>query len=70
MEKEYIYKIDYWTPVEANDYVIRYCNADYPNAYAKTKGQREFETNLKINNHAYDIYLGGKEITKEEYEAF
>lgn len=70
MEKEYIYKLDYGVPVEANDYAIRYCKEDYPKCYAKIKGKGEFETDFTVNNTAYDIYLGGKEMTKEEYKAF
>lgn len=68
--KQYVYKIDYATPVEANDYAIRYCPEDYPKGYAKIKGGEEFETDFIVNNHAYDVYLGGNEMTKEEYERF
>jgi len=66
----FTYKIDHYEPKESNDYVIRYCDEDYPKGFAKLKGGEEFETDFTKNNHGYDVYLAGREITKEEYEAF
>ena len=31
---------------------------------------KEFKTDFKINNAAYEVYLSGVEITKEEYDKF
>jgi len=63
----FIYKIDYGEPKSNNDYAIRYC-VETEEEYAKIKGQKEFKTDFKINNTAFDIYLGGIIITKEEYD--
>ncbi len=73
----FTYKIDNVTPPEAADYAIRYSNEGGDNKlrrgkeeYAKTKGGEEFKTDLGENNTGYDVFLGGREVSKEEYEKF
>ena len=64
---EFTYKKDDCEPISASDCAIRYGGGEQ---YAKVKGGKEFKTDFRINNTAYEVYLSGIEITKEEYDNF
>ncbi len=68
-EDNFIYKLELGEPKENLDYAIRY-NETTDEVYAKIKGREEFKTNFQKNGTAFDIYLSGTEMTREEYENF
>ena len=55
---EFTYKKDDCEPISASDYAIRYGAGEQ---YAKVKGGKEFNTDFRINNSAYEVYLGQAE---------
>ncbi len=61
----YIYKHD-----AHEEYMVRFRQDEYPKGYAKLKEGIEFATDFLVNNTGYEVYRVGKEVTKEEYEAF
>lgn len=65
----FTYKIETVDPESQADYAIRY-TPDKKTMYAKTKGGKEFKTNLAENDTAFDVFTSGKEVTKEQYDAF
>lgn len=67
---DYLYKTDaYEDRIVSNDYFVKYKPEEYPRAFAKIRGNKEFETDLTKNNTGYDVYLTGRDATKEEYES-
>jgi len=64
----FIYKKEKCSPLSASDYAVRYDDAG--NVFAKMKGSKEFRTDLKENNTAWEICHTGVPIDKEEYDNF
>ena len=64
----FTYKKEKCEPISASDYAIRYDG--HGNSFAKDKGSKEFRTDFKVNNEAYEVLLSGVEIDKEEYDNF
>jgi hypothetical protein len=66
---KFTYKIESCEPSSSADYAVRY-NPSSLEAYAKMRGGSEFKTDFKKNNTAYEVSLGGKEVSEKEYESF
>ena len=62
---KYTYKYDSF-----EDYMVRFCQDEYPIGYAKLRGGSEVKTDFLKNNTGYEVYRTGQEVTKEEYESF
>jgi hypothetical protein len=73
---KFIYKIESCIPQLAAAYAIRYVfsedseSQNFKEEYAKTKGGKEFKTEFSKNNTGYEVFLGGRECSREEYELF